>query len=156
MRDNFPTELIDDNIDRLRNKKFFSILDLKDGFHHVRMHSASIKYTSFVTPLGQYEYLRMPFGLTNAPRVFQRFIHMVYAPLVRENKILLYLDDILIATERMNEHVEILREVFKLSSRYRLKFRLDKCCFARTEIKYLGYRISQHGIRQATKMSRRF
>ncbi|XP_029160376.1 uncharacterized protein LOC114932380 [Nylanderia fulva] len=78
VRDNFPTELIDDNIDRLRSKKYFSISGLKDGFHHVRMHPASIKYASFVTPLGQFEWLRMPFGLTNAPRVFQRFIHMVF------------------------------------------------------------------------------
>lgn len=147
VRDNFPTELIDDNIDRLRGKKYFSTLDLKDGFHHVRMHASSVKYTSFVTPLGQYEYLRMPFGLTNAPRVFQRFIHTIYASLVRENKIILYLDDILIATESVGEHIEILRRVFELSGRYRLQFRLDKCHFMQTEIKYLGYCIDQHGIR---------
>lgn len=138
VRDNFPTKLIDDNIDRLRSKKYFPILDLKNKFHHVRMYPASIKYTSFVTPLGQFEYLRMPFGLTNAPRVFQRFVHMVFASLIRENKILLYLDDILIAMESLDEHIEIFRKVFESAGRFRLQFRLDKCCFARTEIKYLG------------------
>jgi len=51
IRDNFLTELVDDNIDRLRNKKYFSVLDLKDGFHHVKMHEESINFTSFVTPL---------------------------------------------------------------------------------------------------------
>lgn len=72
VRDNFPTELINDNIDRLRDKKYFSVLDLKDGLHYIEMHAESIKCTSFVTPLGQYEYLRMPFGLTNV-YIFQRF-----------------------------------------------------------------------------------
>jgi len=105
IRDNFPTELVDDNIDRLQNKKYFSVLDLKDGFHHVKMHEESIKFTSFVTPLGQYEYLRMPFGLTNAPRVFQRFIHTVFETLIREHKILLYLDDILVAAENLDEQL---------------------------------------------------
>ena len=122
IRDNFPTELIDDNIDQLKNKKYFSILDLKDGFHYVKMHEASIKFTSFVTPLGQYEYLRMPFGLTNAPRVFQRFIHTVFETLIREHKILLYLDDILIATEDLDEHVTILSELFELAGKSHLQF----------------------------------
>lgn len=82
VRDNFPTELIDDNIYRLQNKKYFTVLDLKDGFHHVKMHEASIKFTFFVTSIGQYEYLQMSFGLTNTPRVFQRFIHAVFEKLV--------------------------------------------------------------------------
>lgn len=110
------------------------------------MHATSVKYTSFVTPLGQFKYLRMPFGLTNAPRVFQRFVHMVFASLIRENKVLLYLDDIVIATESISEHIEILREVFELSGRFRLQFRLVKCCFAQTEIKHLGYCVNQYGI----------
>lgn len=147
IRDNFPTELIDDNIDRLRDKKYFTLLDLKDGFHHIRMHAASVKFTSFVTPLGQHEYLRMPFSLTNAPRVFQRYIHNVFDSLIRENKIILYLDDLLIATENMDGHIKILSEVFKIAGKHRLQFRLDKCYFAQTEIKYLGYCISIHGIR---------
>lgn len=147
VRDNFPTELIEDNLDRLRDKKYFSVLDLKDSFYHVKIHEPSVKYTSFVTPLGQFEFLRMPFGLTNAPRVFQRYIHIVLEPLIREDKILLYLDDILVATRDMKEQVEILSKVFELAGKYHLRFRLDKCHFARTEIKYLGYHVDQHGIR---------
>ncbi|XP_029169579.1 uncharacterized protein LOC114939432 [Nylanderia fulva] len=147
IRDNFPTEVIDDNIDRLQGKVYFSILDMKDRFHHVRMHESSVKYTSFVTPLGQFEYLRMPFGLANAPRVFQRFVHMMFEALIRENKILIYLDDLLIATKDLDEHIEILSRVFEVAGENRLGFRLDKCHFARTEIKYLGYCVSRHGIR---------
>ncbi|XP_011859227.1 PREDICTED: uncharacterized protein LOC105556736 [Vollenhovia emeryi] len=146
-RDNFPTQLIDDNLDCLKDKGLFSILDLKDGFHHVKMHEESIKFTSFVTPLGQYEYLYMPFGLTNAPRVFQRFVNNVFSPLVRVSKVLLYLDDILVATENMEKHIEILSEVFRLAGKHRLRFRFDKCYFVQTEIKYLGYLVNKHGIR---------
>jgi len=54
IRDNFPAELIDDNIDHLKGKKYFTILILKNGFYHIKMYEASIKVTSFVTPLGQY------------------------------------------------------------------------------------------------------
>jgi len=98
IKDNFPTPLIDDHLNRLRGKKYFSSLDLRNGFHHVKVAETSIKYTSFVTPLGQFEFLRMPFGLTNAPRVFQRFNNNIFNKLINDNKILLYLDDILIAT----------------------------------------------------------
>jgi len=130
------------NIDRLQNKKYFSVLDLKDGFHQVKMHKKSITFMSFVTPLGQYKYLRMPFGLTNTPRVFQRFIH-TFETFIREHKILLYLDDILVATENLDEYLAILFELFKLAGKSHLQFR-DKCYFAQTKIKYLG--VNKHGI----------
>lgn len=97
VKDNFPTPLIDDHLDRLRGKSYFSSLDLRNGFHHIKVADESVKYTSFVTPLGQFEFLKMPFGLTNAPRVFQRYIGDIFRDLIRENKILIYLDDILIA-----------------------------------------------------------
>ena len=64
----------------------------------VKMAESSMKNTSFVMPLGQYEFLRMPFGLTNTIRVFQRFIYRIFEPLIRQSKVLLYLDDILITT----------------------------------------------------------
>lgn len=147
VKDNFPTPLIDDHLDRLKGKKYFTNLDLRNGFYHVKMAESSVKLTSFVTPLGQYEYVRMPFGLTNAPREFQRYIYNIFDPLIRDNKVLLYLDDILIATETIEEHLEILREVFELAGKCKLKIREDKCYFLHTEITYLGYLIDENGIR---------
>lgn len=91
----------------------------------MEMHANFIKFTSFVMPLGQYEYLRMPFGLISASRVFQHFINIVFSPLIRENKIFLYLDDILVATEDVSEHLKILSGVFEMANRYHLEFRLD-------------------------------
>lgn len=146
IKDNYPTPLIDDHLDRLKDKNYFSSLDLKNGFFHVKMHPDSIKYTSFTTPLGQFEYLRMPFGLTNAPREFNRFTAQVFENLIRENKILLYLDDILIATETINEHINILKEIFEIASKNKLHFRFDKCKFLFKKITYLGYLISSDGI----------
>lgn len=120
IRDNFSTPLIDDHLDRLRDKSYFTSLDLRDGFHHVRVADESVKYTSFVTPLGQFEFLKMPFGLTNAPRVFQRYVNDIFRDLIRANKILIHFDDILIATENIDEHLEILGEVYNLARRYKL------------------------------------
>ncbi|XP_039313505.1 uncharacterized protein LOC120359576 [Solenopsis invicta] len=147
VKDNFPTPLIDDHLDSLRGKSYFSRFDLRNGFHHVKVADGSVKYTSFVTPLGQFEFLKTPFGLMNAPRVFQRYINGIFCDLIRDNKILIYLDDILIATENVDEHLEILCEVFNLARRHELQFRLDKCSFLYREIIYLGYLIDESGIR---------
>lgn len=147
IRDNFPTPLIDDNLDLLRDKRYYSALDLKNGFYHIKMHADSVKYTAFITPMGQYEYVRMPFGLTNAPRVFQRFISDIFHELIRSHNIIFYMDDLLIATEDLNEHLDILRRTFEIAATNGLKFRLDKCFFLRSVIDYLGYTVSQEGIK---------
>jgi len=68
VRDNYPLPLIEDQLDELRGKKYFSALNLKDGFYHVAMAPESIKYTSFITPIGQFEFTRMPFGLKIGPQ----------------------------------------------------------------------------------------
>lgn len=140
-RDNYPLPLIEDQIDRLHGKKFFSCLDLKDRFYHVPVAENSIKFTSFVTPFGQYEFLRMPFGLRNAPSVFQRFVNLIFRTLVDSNKVLINMDDIMIATDSIEEHENILREVFKIVERFSLNLKLSKCKFFFEEIDYLGYRI---------------
>ncbi|XP_066585178.1 uncharacterized protein [Prorops nasuta] len=147
IKDNFPTPLIEDHLDRLRNKTLFSKLDLKNGFFHIKMSEDSIKYTSFVTPWGQFEYTRMPFGLTNAPRTFRRFLSRVFKSLIERDRMLLYADDILVGSQDRNEHLETLREIFTLAKRHNLKFRLDKCTFLNPEITYLGYTIDHNGIR---------
>lgn len=146
LRDNYPLPLIEDQIDSLHNKNFFSCLDLKDGFHHVRVAKDSVKFTAFVTPLGQFEFLRMPFGLRNAPSVFQRFINNIFRPLIDANKILIYMDDILVATSTIEEHLKILAEVFKVIRENSLQLKLSKCKFLFEEIDYLGYRVNREGI----------
>lgn len=95
--DNFPLPLIESCLEHLSGKCIFSLLDLKSGFHQIKMDPSSVKYTSFVTPDGQYEYLKMPFGLKNAPADFQRFINSILREFIEADKLVVYLDDIIIA-----------------------------------------------------------
>lgn len=108
VKDNYPLPVIEDLLDRLRKKKYFSVLDLRNGFHHVDVSPDSRKYTSFVTPIGQYEYLKMPFGLKNAPAVFQRYINNIFKDFIAADKLLVYMDDILIASETLDDHLKAL------------------------------------------------
>lgn len=113
-RDNYPLPIIEEQIDALHGKQYFTSLDLRNGFHHVYMEKESIKYTAFVTPLGHFEYLRMPFGLKNAPARFQRFVNEVLNELILSGNVVAYMDDFLVATETVEEHFKVLHQVFQL------------------------------------------
>lgn len=150
-RDNFPLPLIEDQLSLLAGKKYFSTLDLKDGFFHIRMHEDSIRYTSFVTPLGQYAYTRMPFGLKSAPLMFQRYVTKIFKEQIDAGEISVYLDNFLIATETIEYHLAILEKTFKLLVANCLELRLDKCWFLQTRLDYLGYTVTSEGIRPTTQ-----
>lgn len=92
-KDRFPLPLIEDQLDRLGNSKYFTSLDMKAGYHQIPVAQKSIGYTAFVTPDGQFEYLRMPFGVANGPAVFQRAINNALGSL-RYTRALVYLDTI--------------------------------------------------------------
>lgn len=146
-RDNYPLPLIDDQIDCLRDKKYFSRLDLKDAFHHVVIEQESVKYTSFVTPVGQFQYRKMPFGLKNSPSMFMRFVNTAFKRLLEERKVVIYVDDILVATETVEENINILKEVYDVLVQNVLELKIQKCSFVKTEITYLGYDVSENGIK---------
>lgn len=149
LRDNFAIPSIEDQIDQLRGNKYFTTPDLKSAYHHVDMDGESVKFTSFITSFGQFEFLKMPFGLKNSLSVFMRYIRMIFnaSNLLESNKILIYLDDICILTNTFEEHLVILKEVFYLLVRNCLTLRLDKCSFCKLEINYLGYVINGSTIR---------
>lgn len=146
IRSHYPLPLIEDQLDVLLDKKYFTLLDLKDGFYHIRVANESIKYTSFVTPLGQYEYQRMPFGLKIAPIRFQKFVNEVLREFINSGDIVAYMDDFMIATSTIEHHLQVLRKVFRALVNNRLDLRLDKCKFLYTRIEYLGYVVSEKGI----------
>lgn len=147
IRDNYPLPLIEDCLEYLEGKKFFTKLDLKSGFHQVKVSKESIKYTAFVTPNGQYEYLRMPFGLKNAPAVFQRFINNIFRDFIDKRLIVIYMDDILLATESFEEHKCLLEKVLTRITKKELKLNLGKCEFGNEHMEALGYSVSASGIR---------
>ena len=90
IRDRFPMPLIEDCIDALTRAKVFSVIDPKNGFFHVNIAEDSRKFTSFVTPDGQFEFLKTPFGLCNSPTSFLRFVVEVFGDLVRRKIVLTY------------------------------------------------------------------
>ena len=104
-------------MDTLSNKEYFSLLNLKDGFHDVSVAKDSIEYTSFITPYGQFEYVEMPFGLKTTPSKFQRFINQALSEVIRADEVVVYLDDIFIATETLDHHFHVPETVFFSISR---------------------------------------
>lgn len=147
VRDSYPLPLIEDCLEYLDGKNCFSILDLRNGFHQMEMDPESIPYTAFVTPSGHYEYTRMPFGLKNGPAVFQRFIANIFSDMIRDGEIIVYIDDILIATVDPEENLRILARVLDRLIEYGLELKLEKCRFLQTAVDYLGYTVTVDGVR---------
>lgn len=146
LKDRYPLPLIDDHLDSLRGKKYYTCIDLKDGFHHVRVEDHSQKYTSFTTLLGQFSYVHMPFGICNGHSVFQRFDNNVFQDLIKQKRIIVYFDDIVIATETIDEHLDIFSDALNLMRVHHFQIRFDKSQFLKLEIIYLGYQVSVEGI----------
>ena len=146
VKDRFPMPVIEDHIDKLQGKKYFSTLDLKSGFFHIPIDENCTHYTSFVTHMGQFEFTRVPFGLCNSPAVFMRFINLVFKDLIRDGKIVVYMDDVMIATATIEEHIQILREVLSIMNENKLELQISKCEILKTNVSYLGYEVDQHGV----------
>jgi len=111
------------------------------------MANESVKYTAFTTPFGVFEYRQMPFGLKVGPARFQRFVNEALADLIRTNDIVVYMDDVLVATTTLDLYFKVLTQLFKCLVDNLLELRIDKCRFLCTEIEFLGYHVSENGIR---------
>ncbi|CAI7805519.1 unnamed protein product [Closterium sp. NIES-53] len=132
---------IDDLLDQLRGATVLSKLDLRSGYWQIRIADNSIHKTAFRTRYGSYEYLVMPFGLTNAPATFQAEMNLILRPLLDEC-MLVYLDDILIYSKDMKQHVEHLRSVFEILRRERFYEKLSKSEFALKKVQFFGHMVS--------------
>ncbi|GFW78535.1 retrovirus-related Pol polyprotein from transposon 17.6 [Trichonephila clavipes] len=107
----------------------------------------STKYTSSVTHEGQYEFLRVPFGLSNSPSVFQRFIYTVFRKHIRDNILIVYMDDLLIPSKNEAEGLNKLRLVLQTAADFGLELNLKKCNFLQRKIVFLGYIVEKGTIR---------
>ena len=143
--DTFP---IDDLLDQLGKAKYFSTLDLASGYWQLPVHPESQEKTAFITHQGLYEFRVMPFGLRNAPAVFQRLAQNVLSGLNPEEGpdfVSVYIDDTLVFSETLEEHLEHLRQVIERFAAAGLKLNPEKCHFIRKEVEYLGYLITPNG-----------
>ena len=145
VKDLYPLPRIDALLDRLGTAKIFTKLDLASGYHQIAMDEGSIYRTAFTTSLGQWEFMVMPFGLCNAPATFQRLMNKVFAVEINQF-ILVYLDDILIFSNSVEEHWEHLRIVLERLRKAKLYGRMHKCEFLKDRVDYLGYEVSEKGI----------
>lgn len=150
VKEKHPIPLIDDQIDKLVNNKFFTLLDLFSGYYQIPMSKDSIHKTAFITPDGQYEFLRMSFGLTNAPFVFQRMMNKIIGEL-ENGTAYPYLDDILIPSKSFEEGLVKLEKVFEVLNKYGLTVQPTKCKFLMEKVTYLGREISGEGVRPNQK-----
>lgn len=144
--DKFPLPNIDSTLEKLGMAQYFTTLDLAKGFHQILVREEDRKKTAFSTPFGHFEYLRMPFGLKNAPATFQRLMNSVLVGLI--NKIcIVYLDDILIFSTSLKEHLDSIKRVFKRLRETGLKIQVDKCNFLKRETEFLGHVLTPEGVK---------
>ena len=126
----------------MRGSKVFSKIDLRSGYHQVRIKDEYIHKTSFRTRYGHYEFVVVPFGLTNAPATFMCLMNSVFSKYL-DKFVHVFLDDILIYSKNEEEH---LRLKLQLPREHQLYAKLSKCEFYRDRIQYLGHIISEEGI----------
>jgi hypothetical protein len=141
IKDAYPIPMVDELLDELHGVRFFSKLDLRSGYHQVRMNAADVEMMAFRTHDGMYEFLVMPFGLSNAPAMFQALMNDVLRPFLH-HFVLVFFDDILIYNSSWAEHLQHVRAVLTMLHQHHLLVKRSKCAFNVTSIAYLGHVIS--------------
>ncbi|GJS70240.1 putative reverse transcriptase domain-containing protein, partial [Tanacetum coccineum] len=141
----YPLLRIDDLFDQLQGSHFSSKIDLRSGYHQLRVHEDDIPKTAFRTRYGHFEFTVMPFGLTNAPAVFMDLMNRVCRPYI-DKFMIVFIDDILIYSKTQEEHVEHLRLVLGLLKKEKLYAKFSKCEFWLREVQFLGHVINGNKI----------
>ncbi len=144
-KDAYPLPRIEESLDALTGARWFSTLDLASGYNQVPVAEADRSKTAFCTPFGLFEFLRMPFGLCNGPSTFQRLMERIFGDQSFQS-LLLYLDDVIIFSTTVEQHLQRLELVPSRLRQQNLKVKLSKCCFFCPEVRYLGHVVSAAGV----------
>lgn len=134
----FPT--IKDAFVKLKGNKIFSKIDLQKGFYQIEIAEKNKHKTALTTPFGKYEFNRLPFGLKNAPKFFNNVISKILKDF---DNVIVFIDDILVASQNETEHLEVLEKIFKILAENNVIINFSKSEFLTSEVKYLGYFIDK-------------
>jgi hypothetical protein len=145
IKNKYPLPKIEDLFDQLRGASVFSKIDLRSGYHQLRIRPSDISKTTFITKYGLYEFTVMSFGLTNAPAFFMNLINSVFMDYL-DKFLVVFIDDILIYSQSEEEHADHLRMVLQRLREHQLYAKLSKCELWIDEVLFLGHIINKEGL----------
>jgi hypothetical protein len=145
IKNKYPLPRIEDLFDQLRGASVFSKIDLRSGYHQLRIRPSDIPKTTFITKYGLYEFTVMSFGLTNAPAFFMNLMNSVFMDYL-DKFVVVFIDDILIYSQSEEEHADHLRMVLQRLREHQLYAKLTKCKFWIDEVMFLGHIINKEGL----------
>ena len=146
IKNKYPLPRIDDLFDQLKDAVHFSKIDLRTGYHQLKIKPEDIPKTAFRTRYGHYEFLVMSFGLTNAPAAFMDLMNRIFKKYL-DKCVIVFIDDILIYSKTKEEHAEHLRIVLEILRKEKLYAKWSKCEFWLNQVQFLGHVINKEGIR---------
>ncbi|KAI3678914.1 hypothetical protein L6452_38218 [Arctium lappa] len=146
IKNRYPLPRIDDLFDQLQGASHFSKIDLRSGYHQLKVREEDIPKTAFRTRYGHYEFVVMSFGLTNAPAAFMDLMNRVCGPYF-DKFVIVFIDDILIYSKNKGEHEQHLRTILELLAREKLYAKFSKCEFWLQEVQFLGHVVNAEGIK---------
>ncbi|KAJ0641390.1 putative nucleotidyltransferase, Ribonuclease H [Helianthus annuus] len=145
VKNRYPLPRIDDLFDQLQGASWFSKIDLRSGYHQLRVREEDVPKTAFRTRYGHYEFLVMSFGLTNAPAAFMDLMNRVCRHML-DKYVIVFIDDILIYSRSEAEHASHLRDVLETLRKEKLYAKFSKCAFWLREVQFLGHVIDANGV----------
>jgi hypothetical protein len=146
IKNSYPLPLIDELFDRLQGAKYFTKLDLRSGYHQIRIHPTDVPKTAFRTRYGHFEFLVLPFGLTNAPATFMHLMHQTFREFL-DDFVLVFLDDILVFSRTLEDHVRHVNQVLEVLRKEKLYAKESKCELFKEEVEFLGHQVGRNGVR---------
>lgn len=145
--DSYPLPNLQQILDKLKNAKYLTSIDLKQAFFQIKLEDESCEKTAFrVIGKGLYEFCRMPFGLVSSAQTMQRLMDRLFDPSEIESNVFVYLDDLIIVNDSFSKHIETLNRVYHILKSANLTINIEKCKFCQSSLAFLGYIVDKDGL----------